>query len=335
MKIGIPGGLLYYSYYPLYKAFFENIGAEVVCSGNTNKTILDYGAKLCVDEACLPVKIYHGHVESLKDRVDAIFIPRIVSISRNEYICPKFCGLPEMIKNSVKNLPYIIETTVNLRKSQKAIIGSIIDAAGLITKNRRLIMDAYTDALKSQREFESCLKRYPDFKRALLHEDGGIGPGAKKLALIGHPYNLYDSFSNMDIIHKLKNFEYEVITPEMVDKKEVEKNAAAFPKRHFWTFGKMLIGSGMSLIESHEVEGIIYLSSFGCGIDSLMEDYLSRQVRKAGGIPYMKLVLDEHSGEAGMDTRLEAFIDMVRWREENEGGIPAYGGSRHCSKGLS
>jgi predicted nucleotide-binding protein (sugar kinase/HSP70/actin superfamily) len=28
----------------------------------------------------------------------------------------------------------------------------------------------------------------------------------------------------------------------------------------------------------------------------------------------MSLVIDEHSGEAGMITRVEAFIDMLKWR---------------------
>lgn len=335
MKIGIPGGLLYYSYYPLYKTFFEELGAEVVCSGNTNKTILDYGVKSCVDEACLPVKIFHGHVESLKNRVDALFIPRIISISRNEYICPKFCGLPEMIKNSVKDLPCMIDTVVNLRKHRSAITDSIMDAASLLTNNRHSIMHAYEIARKEQREFEDCLKRYPDFEKAIHNK--GIEPdsGTKKIALIGHPYNLYDNFSNMNIFNKLKKLGYDVITPEMIDEEDMEINAASLPKRHFWTFGKRIIGSGMSLLKSSTVEGIIYLSSFGCGIDSLMEDYLARQVRRDGRIPYMKLVLDEHSGEAGMDTRLEAFIDMVRWREENEAGISAYGRSMHCSKSFS
>lgn len=335
MKIGIPGGLLYYSFFPLYKVFFGVLGAEVVCSGKTNKVVLDYGVKSCVDEACLPVKIFHGHVEVLKDRVDAIFIPRVMSISRHEYICPKFCGLPEMIKNSVKGLPYIIDTTVNLRKSENNIIDSLMDAASLITGSRRLIMEAYNEGLKAQRNFEDNLKKNPDFEGALIGKDMDDSHGTRKIAVIGHPYNLYDSYANMNIFHKLRGLGYEPVTPEMIDEEEIKKNAEAFPKRHFWTFGKKLMGAGMSLIKDHEVEGIIYLTSFGCGIDSLMEDYIYRQTRKDGRMPYMKLVLDEHSGEAGMDTRLEAFADMVRWREENESSISAYGRGMDCSKGLS
>jgi predicted nucleotide-binding protein (sugar kinase/HSP70/actin superfamily) len=93
-KVGIPRGLFFYQYYPLWKTFFEELGAEITVSDYTNKKILDDGVKTCIDEACLAVKIFYGHVINLKDKVDCIFIPRFTSISKNEYICPKFGSLP-------------------------------------------------------------------------------------------------------------------------------------------------------------------------------------------------------------------------------------------------
>lgn len=336
MKIGIPSGLFFYNYYPLWKFFFENLGADVIPSGNTNKKILNLGVKLCVDEACLPVKLYHGHVEYLSDKVDAVFIPRIMSVYKNEYICPKFCGLPEMIKNSVPNIPYMIDTIINLRESNSTIIDSIMDAGSIITKDRYKIENAYRNALTEHIRFVSSLKATGDFTDSLncinIKEKS---EGTKKIAIIGHPYNIYDSYINMDIAKKLKNFGYSVITPEMIDDERINRNAGKMPKKHFWTLGRRILGAGLSFIENRDIDGIIYLSSFGCGIDSLIEDYLERYIRRDGKIPYMKLVLDEHTGEAGMNTRLEAFIDMVKWREENEGNIPTYGRGVCSSKGIS
>lgn len=326
MKIGIPGSMLYYSYYPLWKNFFENLGVEVVTSGDTNKKILELGLKLCVDEACLPVKIYHGHVKSLCDKVDAIFTPRIISIHKNEYICPKFCGMPEMIKNSVPGLPYMIESIINLRKGRSSIYDSMIDAASIITKNSSVIRNALGRALSKQRIFEHRLKRSGDFNLSLKDGDIGLHMRSRKtIAVLGHPYNIYDKFANMNMINKIKSFGYDVVTPEMMDTDRIDKSASILPKRHFWTFGRIILGAGISFVENRDVDGIIYLSSFGCGIDSMMEDYLERKIRRDGKIPYMKLVLDEHTGEAGMDTRLEAFIDMVNWRDEDEGNISPYG----------
>ena len=92
-KIGYPRGLLYYEYYPFWGSFFNNLDVEVISSIKTNKEILDSGIENCVDEACLPVKIFHGHVSSLRDKVDYIFIPKYVSLYKREYNCPKHLGI--------------------------------------------------------------------------------------------------------------------------------------------------------------------------------------------------------------------------------------------------
>ena len=85
-KVGIPRGLFYYQFYPLWRSFFEELGAEIVVSDNTSKKILDDGVKKCVDEACLPVKIFYGHVENLKDRVVLAQAYKCLK----KYVCPKF-----------------------------------------------------------------------------------------------------------------------------------------------------------------------------------------------------------------------------------------------------
>ena len=119
VKVGLPRGMFYFDYFSLWKSFFNNLGVEVLISPKTNKEILDRGVNACVDESCLPVKVFHGHVDYLKDKVDYIFIPKIISIHKREYNCPKHLGLPDMVKNSIKGLPEIIDTEVNLRKSNK------------------------------------------------------------------------------------------------------------------------------------------------------------------------------------------------------------------------
>lgn len=105
VKVGIPRGLFYYYFFPLWCDFFHNLGAEVVLSQPTNKKILNRGVSLAVDEACLPVKLFYGHVVDLADKVDYLFLPRLVSTAQKEYICPKFMGLPDMIKAADIKLP--------------------------------------------------------------------------------------------------------------------------------------------------------------------------------------------------------------------------------------
>ena len=89
IRVGIPRGLYFYKYSTLWQTFFEGLGAEVIVSDKTNKNILINGANTCVSEACLPIKVYFGHVMNLVGKVDLIFMPRFTSISRNQYICPE------------------------------------------------------------------------------------------------------------------------------------------------------------------------------------------------------------------------------------------------------
>ena len=82
MKVGIPKGLMYCKYHPFLVTFFSELGAEIIVSEDTNKDILDAGVKYCVDDACLPVKVFHGHVDSIKDKCDLLIIPRIMQYGK-------------------------------------------------------------------------------------------------------------------------------------------------------------------------------------------------------------------------------------------------------------
>ena len=79
MKIGIPKALYYYRYGALWAAFFRALGCEVVLSPDTNKDFLTQGSKLSIDEGCLSLKIYLGHVQWLLDRCDLVFVPRVAN----------------------------------------------------------------------------------------------------------------------------------------------------------------------------------------------------------------------------------------------------------------
>jgi len=310
------------------RLFFEELGAEVVVSGNTTKRTMDEGSKTCVDEACLPIKIFFGHVIELKDKVDYLLIPRFTSVSRGEYICPKFGGLPDMIKNTVDNLPEIIDVDVDLWKKGSNPLVSAFEAGSYFTGERKKIMKAYSKALESFREFRT------EVKKGVLPEDilskklrlikKSEGPRLN-IAVIGHGYNVYDSYANMDMVNKLKNKGVNVLTIDMVDSSVIKEKVKTLPKRMFWNYGTRAIGSALHFLDRKDIDGIIYLMSFGCGIDSFVADLIERKVRRKKDLPFIVLTIDEHSGEAGMDTRIEAFIDMIRWRSKSESNISAHG----------
>lgn len=312
LKVGIPKGLLYWKYGIFAEIFFTELGCEVIVSGDTNSEILNLGIENSVDEACVPIKVFHGHVASIKDQCDLVVIPRIMRLTDREFICPKFCGLPEMIKNSIPNMPDITEEEINAYH-EKALYKSMIQIGKKVTKDRRKIQKAFEKAMEAY-QTSSCG----------IHDE----KYESKIALLGHPYNVQDPFLNMNVVNKLHHLGVGVMTEEFAPKKEVNEYANQLFKKLFWTFARHCYGAGAYFAENRKVDGIIYLSAFACGIDSVVIELLKDRV---GDFPFLVLKMDEQTGQGGFDTRIEAFVDMIERRKECEGNFSSYGEHSYSS----
>ena len=331
LKVGIPRGMFYYDYHILWEEFFNSLGIDVIFSPKTNKDILNKGVHDCVDEACLPIKVFHGHVNYLRDKVDYIFIPKFISIYRREYCCPKHLGLPDMIKHSIDGLPKIIDTEINLRKSNKTLKSSIIYTGKYFTDNSKKILRAFDKAYNKYEKYKDLVNNKKISIEAIgklgdinIKADNMFNIGKKNILLLGHPYNIYDDYINMNIMKKLKKQWINVTTVEMLDRQDIRRYASELPKRMFWSHGHRIIGGAFSLMYRELIHGIIYISAFGCGLDSILIDLVERKAKEYR-IPFMLLTIDEQTGEAGINTRVEAFLDMLEWRDINEDNIPTYG----------
>lgn len=359
-KIGIPRSLFYYKFISLWETFFTELGIKVIVSDPTNKRILDDGVKTCVSEACLPIKLFHGHVMNLIGRVDYIFIPRFTSISKREYICPEFGGLPDMVRHTLKGLPELIDTEINMRNSKNGAVKAAIETGIRLGAGKGASRAAFIKAMGSYRDFRrreldgdipfvvktdkagsretvwnegrdkepvplSCSSRLCLTTPGTAHGKAAASKDRLRIALIGHPYNIYDKYISMNMIEKLNNYGAEVETIEMVGVSDKECQTSCLSKPMFWNYGRNAYGAALYLATSGKIDGMICLSSFGCGIDSFVHDLIERKIRKEFQLPFITITIDEHSGEAGFNTRLEAFIDMLCWRKLNENNISSSG----------
>lgn len=334
LNIGIPRALSYFDYFPMWQTFFNHLGFKITISSPTTKDILNKGVSLCVDDACLPVKIFHGHVADLVGKVDAIFVPRLISVSPGEFICPKFIGLPEMIKNSIKNLPPLLIFNYNLHKDTEDKKNAFYDLGRQLGLSSRSIEKAYKEAISRQYIYEVMLESgqnplailHPKEKWDKLDSCKGV------IGIIAHSYLVCDRYISMDIVRKIRNKGYDVRVVGNVSQKKIEDNLKAMPKRLFWSYGKKLLGSGMEWLKGNEVDGIIFLSSFACGIDSFIEELIQRFNARKLKLPYTVFTVDEHSGQAGFDTRLEAFLDMLEWRDKSGYNFSSHGQDVYSGK---
>jgi len=327
IRVGIPRGLLYYYYYPLWEKFFRSLGVELVLSNRTSRPVFDRGVVLASDETCLPVKVFYGHVESLRDQqVDYIFLPRMVSMEKGTYLCPKLLGFPEVVTALMPDLPPVLTANFNLRKSEKDLEAAMVDLGKQLKFSAGAVRKAISRAREAQAEFERLLQSGQEFELAVKGRGRNLAGQAQKLKIgfLGHAYLLYDTFTSVDIIAKLHKMGVQVVTPEGVDPRDIETELISLPKQVFWSHSKRILGAGYKMGSSPQIDGVIHLTCFGCGPDSMVGDMVERSCRRTGK-PFMMLTLDEHTGEAGVVTRLEAFIDMLKRRDEVEDNVSAHG----------
>jgi predicted nucleotide-binding protein (sugar kinase/HSP70/actin superfamily) len=298
VRIGIPRGLLYYHYEKIWKAFLRELGAQVVVSGETSKRTLNYGSVL--DEVCLPVKAYFGHVYEIAQDVDYLFVPRIVSTAKGQYTCPEIIGLPDMLRSNIPKLPKLIDINVNFRKDWRNLYQAITTVGKMLQVGPAASLYAWQRAWRSgqQQTWQPIVKS-----------------NSLSIGLIGHPYIIYDRQISMNVLDKLQYLGINVVTPDMVDADQARKAAAILDKKIFWCYCSHLAGAAFSLMQPARVDGVIFMTSFSCGPDSLIGEVIKQHAQSLN-VPFMLLTVDEHTSEAGFITRLEAFIDMLGRRRQ-------------------
>lgn len=313
LRVGIPQALLYYKYHPMWKRFFESLGAEVVVSPPTNKRLLAHGTEAGENELCLPVKVFFGHAKWLDGQVDHIFVPRIVSVNRREYTCPKFLGLPDMTRALGLGTP-ILTATFNLREGNRSFLPECYRLGRRLCSDPLRILRATREAVRELGAWRERQLAGEPLRLPPLSED--TGGRRLRIGVAGHPYNIYDPMVSMELVRRLGKRGIEVLTPETVSHEQVERGVRHLPKTVFWTYEKEIVGSVKHWVDEGLVDGVVYLLSFSCGPDSLMQVLIEDATRgRDRPVPLLSLVVDEHSGEAGFVTRLEAFLDMLAMRE--------------------
>ena len=290
MKIGIPRALLYYRYHVLWNTFFQELGIETVISPHTNKTLMDAGSHYAIDENCLSSKLFFGHVSALEGKCDAVFVPRIANYGKDGVMCSRFEGLYDMAVNTFRDHD-IDFVTCNVDIQQKCPEEQAYIMLGVsLGASKSKAREAYQ---KSYQAWQAAQKAHIAEEEARLHDD------RIKILVVGHSYNLYDEYIGKPILS------------DAVDLKQAQENSLNICKSVPWIMSRELLGS---IAKYHnDVDGIILLTAFPCGPDSMINEMIIRRIKDR---PILNLLLDSQDGNAGIETRLESFIDIIRFRKE-------------------
>lgn len=325
-KVGIPRALHYYRYYPFWKRLLEELDCKIVLSIPTNKKIVEEGVTMGFGELCLPVKVYYGHTLKLireNPDLDYIFVPRYVAEVKDAFFCPKFISLPDVIK-ILPNVPPLLNFEVNVKEFPLA--ASVVSLGKQLGKGEAKSLQAYEEAKKYFKEYHDFLRDGAPVEYALRLVNRNRpfklpkrkNPGNIRLLLLGHAYNLFDTYVNLDFQKKLRDQGVEIITienmPEYIFKTPVIVNKRL---RNYWRHEEEIMQAMRYFLTKgrDKIDGVIFLISFACGPDSLIAELIMRDM-KVVGLPFLQIIMDEHTGEAGMLTRIESFTDMIKRKKK-------------------
>jgi predicted CoA-substrate-specific enzyme activase len=316
--IGIPRALMvYYQQFPFWRTFFEDLGFTVVVSKESDKALVNRSIETMTTETCLPVELMHGHVIDLVEQgVDYIFLPFIINGKErsgnktNNCNCPWVQTYPFMVKAALRGKvdeSKLLIPALHFRFFERALVKELTEYfSSRFGINKDIIKKAIYKADEIQTSFE---KRLVDYGREVLNN---IPENCRPVVLLGRPYNTADPHLNLGLVEKLIAQNVMPIPVDMLDLSpfDIFKNY----RNMYWPNGQKMIAAAQLVAKSDRLYAV-YLSNFRCGPDSFIWHYITEELKEK---PFLHLEVDEHSADAGMVTRIEAFLDSLKGSEKNE-----------------
>jgi predicted CoA-substrate-specific enzyme activase len=311
--IGIPRASLYFELFPLWAGMLRSLGYDVVLSDPSSPGLLAKGVRRIASEACLPVKLGFSHALDLcEKKVDAIFFPSVMDL-------PAPFGSPELCSTCpyTQSLPFMVRDSGDSRFLMPQVNMSVeVDGLpeGLESLSPRL-----GDPARLRAAYEAGKDAYLEFKQSLLRRGAEFMASDFEWAvvLIGKPYNIYDSFLNLNLVRHLARMGVAAVPYEFLSRVGSERLDESWDSLA-WRFNRDYVKAARAVIADPRLYPVV-VSNFGCGPDAFTVKHLEKIF---DGKPALFLEFDEHRGEAGLVTRLEAFIDEVRGHRRKGGAAP-------------
>jgi predicted nucleotide-binding protein (sugar kinase/HSP70/actin superfamily) len=153
-----------------------------------------------------------------------------------------------------------------------------------------------------------------------------------KLGLVGEIYVTLEPLANQDIVRRLGHLGAEVrhtmllgdylrghilrqkaATAELA---EIHRLAAPYLGHFVGGHGVKSVGNAVRLARAG-FDGIVHLFPFTCMPEVIAKNILPA-ISAVEGIPVLSLAVDEQTGDAGLVTRLEAFLDLLAYRRSKK-----------------
>lgn len=306
--IGIPKSFLTNTYFPLYYNFLTQLGFRVILGDNVKQT----GVEKKEAPFCFPVELAHGFFQDLIDReAKYIFLPHVLEVHNpNSESFDRACILvqsePYYLKATFKaeiNDIKVLTPVFSFANGYEGAKDKFISFAKELDKDKTLASAAFDYAVQLQKEM---LAEFKTIGRKVLSELE-CDPGRYAMALFGRAYSAFAKEANLGIPQKFASRRVTIIPQDFLPCDDLESY-----ENMYWGSGKQILRAAR-FVKAHPQLFGTYITNFSCGPDSIIITYFRNIM---GNKPSLTLELDSHSADAGINTRIEAALDIIaRYRE--------------------
>jgi len=300
--LGIPRASVGLQLLPVWTAIARAAGRRPVLSAPSSPELLSMAQRHLRADSCLPVKMAYGHVEDLLSRgVRDILLPSVAGLPKGQpgELQSATCPFTQHLSWMVRELgcPELVAPQLQL----DAPAGEDILDATALAERLGTSADAVRQGLRVGLEaLDRWHARLRLMGTAILEQASD-----RALVVMGRSYNLGDPFLNMDLGRHLDRLGLPVVPMDALPLNEVALdhrwNALVWSSNRDYVRAALLVRRDPRLFP-------VVLSSFGCGPDGFTLKHLEEILADS---PRLFLEIDEHRGEAGFVTRLEAFADEI------------------------
>jgi predicted CoA-substrate-specific enzyme activase len=306
--IGINLSFHTHTIYPLYYNFFTKLGFKVVLPDNVDND----GLEREMTSFCYPAQLSLCLFEDLvKKSPDYYFMPNLLEMHvdeeehyrmDNNATCVFVITEPYFLKEAFKDTDFTgkwISPKLNFSAGFHAEEDKFIQVAEQLgVYDLNLIKEAHSYAVEIQEEYQKELFDTGDEVLKMLREN----PDHFAIVLLGRPYNSFADEANKGIPQKYASKGIYVIPYDMIDYRGQHIDGEMY-----WEGGKKIMKTAR-IIKNNPQLYANYISNFSCGPDSMI---ITQFRTLMGTKPSLTLELDSHTADAGVNTRIDAFLDII------------------------
>lgn len=309
--VGMNRSFLVNTFFPFFNAFFKELGYRVVLPDR----VVPEGVDQQQAAFCFPVEIAHGFMSDLLDRdPDILFLPHIRGIptdeeSENTCTCVFVQGEAFYLASTFEKTAdkKVITPYLDLSSGFEPTIEEFVKLAREFGASRTVAEKAFRAAVNAQSDFKDTIRA----KGAQMLREIEENPETMGVVLFGRPYNAFVAEAHKGIPGKFATRGHRILPFDMLPFEDQTLDDA---ETMYWSMGRMILKASRFVRNHPQLFGT-FISNFSCGPDSFVVGYFRNEM---GRKPSLTLELDSHTADAGLETRIEAFLDIVNYYRELE-----------------